>query len=193
MQHNLKSAIAVTMLAICAGATFTAAHATTSGTFVQPFKCDVKRTDGSSASFVSVSKQASVLDIVLVDEGDYAGALFGGCTPFTAAGNTVVVTVSPTASSGNLEIRLAAIGGASSSNTKNTTYTIAPTSVDKSSVPFVFTFDFDDTNVPATEIIKKLAVFAIQTGTSPGTVYMDTFSFNGTPITKKVMTTDGCL
>ena len=130
---------------------------------------------------------------MLVDEGDYAGGLFGGLTAFTAGGSSVVVTVTPTASSENLEVRLAAVGSASTSNTNNTVYTLQPTSVDKTSVPFVFTFDFDSSKVPSGDLIKKLAVYAIQTGTSPGTLYMDTFTLNGTPVTNKVLTTGTCL
>jgi hypothetical protein len=189
MKINLKAISAAAALATCAAATSTAALAKTQVTYVQPFLCE-STSDSSEAGFVSAAGKTEVLDIVLTDEGDYAGGLFGGFSAFAAEGSSVTVIVTPTATSSNLSIMLAV---AATNSNKTDIFSLAPSSVANKGSYLVYTFSFDRSRVPSTAQVKKLAVYAIQTGSSGGNVYMDSFYLNGTQISKKILKTGTCL
>ena len=189
MQRKIQSSIAATLLLFGAGATCTAGLAKGSQPTVQPILCE-GTADGSQVGFVNLTNKSTALGISLVHEGDYGGALFSGFSSFTAGGSTASVIVTTTATSPNLAIRLAAEG---SNSGVSAIYPLTPSSVTKSGSQVTVNFSFDSSKVPSGAVIKEVAIYAIQTGTSAGNVFFDSFYLNGTKFKGKLLSTGGCL
>jgi len=188
MNKTVKASFLAALSAISVGTISPAAFAKTQVTYIEPFLCS--SSGASKAGFVNYAGKKALLDVVLNEQGDYAGALLGGFTSFTASGSTVEVMITPTSTSSNLGIYLAVAG---TYNSKTDVFSMAPSSVANKGSYLVYTFSFDRSSVPSTAVVKKLAVYAIQNSTASGNVYFDSVYLNETLISKKDLQLGTCL
>jgi hypothetical protein len=182
--------IAVSGVAVTLSFGATESIAKTTAPSAQPFLCN-SSSDGSSVGFVN-QKGKALIYVNLVGDTDYGGAIFNGMP--TISGTTSVVTVDaiPTSTTGNLTMQLA-VSATNAGNAK--VFTVGPTSVQSKGSYSVCTFEFSKYGLPAGTEVNKLAVMIVVSSTDDagGSVYIYNYTVNGTAISKKTLSSAGCL
>jgi hypothetical protein len=179
------------LLPLALAAAFTSpASATSTTPSVVPFLCE-SSSDGSVVEFVNSGNRA-VLLVSLDGVSDYGGAILANIPTVNANTATVVVDAIPTTNTANLALELV-VRTTYSGGTK--TFSVAPTAAVNKGTYTICEFEFSKYGLPASAQITNLAVLVKVDSSSSdgGAVYLYGYELNGTAITKRVLTSAGCV